>query len=180
MEKIKREKAEKNKAAKKFRVAPYVRVSELVDYEEQGESVDKRPRVAAYVRTNGSALIPDMNQTSYFDSVIRNNPDWEFAGIYADYGKSGITVKNRPEFLRMIEDAKAGKIDVILTRSISRFSRNTHDVMEYTELLKGIGVEVRFENEGLSTMDCLFDKVIDCYGAFLKEQAKGGKMAWKL
>ena len=176
MEKIKREKVEKNKAAKKFKVVPYVRVSALVDYEEQGESVDKKPRVAAYVRTkspNDATLISDMNQTAYFDSIIKNNPDWEFAGIYADYGKSGITVKNRPEFLRMIEDAKAGKMDVILTRSISRFSRNTQDFLEYTKLLKGLGVEIWFENERLSTMDGLFGTVIDCWSAFQEEQERG-------
>ena len=173
---------ENKRERKKLKVAAYARVSALVDYEEQGESVDKKPRVAAYVRTkspNDATLISDMNQTAYFDSIIKNNPDWEFAGIYADYGKSGITVKNRPEFLRMIEDAKTGKMDVILTRSISRFSRNTQDFLEYTKLLKGLGVEIWFENERLSTMDGLVGTVIDCCGTSLKEQAKGGKMAWK-
>ena len=68
MEKIKREKAEKNKAVKKFRVAPYVRVSELVDYEDQGESADKKPRVAAYVRTKSpsdSTFITENNQMEF-------------------------------------------------------------------------------------------------------------------
>ena len=170
---------ENKRECKKLKVAAYARVSELVDYEDQGESVDKKPRVAAYVRTNGSTLIPDMNQTSYFDSIIRNNPDWEFAGIYADYVKNGITVKNRPEFLKMIEDAKAGKIDVILTKSVSRFARNTQDFLEYTNLLVGLGIEVYFENERLSTIDCLFDKVMTAWSAFLEEQEEGGEMVWK-
>ena len=179
MVRIKIEKAEKKATVKLPKVAPYVRVSALVDYEDLGESVDKKPRVAAYVRTNGSTHIPDMNQTAHFDSIIRNNPDWEFAGIYADYGKSGITVKNRPEFLKMIEDAKAGKIDVILTKSVSRFARNTQDFLGYTKLLKGLGVEVYFENERLSTMDCLFDKVMTAWSASLEEQGEGGEMVWK-
>jgi len=143
---------------------------------------NKKIKVAAYVRGKSPSEITAcsaLDHVQHFDSLIKNNPDWEFAGIYADFNKSGITVKNRPVFLRMIEDAKAGKMDVILTRSITRFSKDPYDLMKYTRLLKEMGVEVRFENEMLSTMDCLFDSAIECCGTSLKEQAKGGKMAWK-
>lgn len=90
-------------------------------------------------------------QISYYNNFIQNNSDWEFAGVYADNGISGTSTAKREEFKRMIEDAKNGKIDIILTKSIQRFARNTVDLLETVRELKDIGVEVRFENINTDT-----------------------------
>lgn len=175
---MEKSKQENKRTSKKIKVAPYIRVSTQM----HAGDITKKPRVAAYVRTkapSNSTLFPDINQTEYFDALIKSNPAWEFAGIYADYGRNGMTVKNRLEFLRIIEDAKAGKIDVILTKSVSRFTKNTNDFLKYTKLLKGLGVEVCFECEMLSTMDNMYDKLADSWSAFLKEQSREGERAWK-
>lgn len=84
-------------------------------------------------------------QVSYYSKLIQKNPDWEYAGVYADYGVSGTWIIKRNEFLRMLEDAEAGKIDIILTKSIQRFARNTVDLLRTVRHLKEKGVEVWFE-----------------------------------
>ena len=113
-------------------------------------------RVAAYARVSTEQ---DEQQSSYEAQVdyytwyIQNNPDWEFVEVYADEGISGTNTKRRDGFKRMIADAKAGKIDLILTKSISRFARNTVDTLQTVRELKAIGVEVVFEKENIRTMD---------------------------
>lgn len=93
------------------------------------------------------------SQKSYFMSYIKNNPQWEFVDIYADEGISGTQVKNRIEFQRMIEDARNKKLDLILTKEISRFARNTLDSIEYTRMLKKWGIGVIFINDNINTLD---------------------------
>ena len=91
-------------------------------------------RVAAYCRVSTDS---DEQATSYeaqvehYPEYIKNNPEWKFAGIYTDDGISGTNTKNREEFNRMIEDCEAGTIDMIITKSISRFTRNTLDCLKY-------------------------------------------------
>lgn len=138
------------KRDKVLRVAAYCRVS--TDKEEQEKSYD--------------------SQVEYFTEVIQGNKKWEFAGIYADLGGSGVSADFRPEFLRMIEDAKAGKIDLILCKSISRFGRNSLEAKEYAYLLKGLDVEVQFEREGLSTFDPHAEMVFNFLTAVAEEEAK--------
>lgn len=116
---------------RKLRVAAYARVS--TDQEEQQNSYEA--------------------QVSYYTSYIKGNLGWEFVGVYADEGISGTNTKKREGFNRMIADAKAGKIDLILTKSISRFARNTVDSLSITRDLKAHNVEVRFEKENLSSLD---------------------------
>ena len=102
---------------------------------------DAKPklRVAAYCRVSTDS---DEQATSYeaqvehYTEYIQKNPEWEFAGIYADDGISGTNTKNREEFNRMIEECEAGNIDMIITKSISRFARNTLDCLKYTRQLK--------------------------------------------
>ena len=115
---------------KKLRVAAYCRVS--TDREEQESSLEI--------------------QMKSYRTIIEEHPDWELADIYAEPGLTGTTVKNRKEFLRMIEDAQAGKIDIILAKSISRFARNTEDMLKYTRMLRSIGVAVIFEKEKINTL----------------------------
>ena len=90
-------------------------------------------------------------QMETYQQIIEEHPDWELAEIYADPGATGLMASKRPGFLRMIEDAKEGKIDIILAKSISRFARNTEDMLKYTRMLRSIGVGVIFEKEKIDT-----------------------------
>ena len=113
----------------------------------------RKNRVAAYARVSMETdrLNHSLSaQISYYSELIQKNPEWEYAGVYADSFISGTSTKNRTEFQRMIADCEAGKIDIILAKSISRFARNTVDLLETVRHLKSIGVEVRFEKEGSS------------------------------
>ena len=113
-------------------------------------------RVAAYCRVSTET---DEQATSYeaqiehYTEYIRKNPAWEFAGIYADDGISGTNTKKREEFNRLIEDCMAGQIDMVVTKSISRFARNTLDCLNYIRKLKEKNIPVFFEKEGINTMD---------------------------
>ena len=98
---------------KRLKVCAYVRVS--TDSDEQEDSLD--------------------NQTEYFRNYITANPGWEFVGIYADQGISGFK-EGRPQFQQMIADAKAGQIDLIIVKSVSRFARNTETVLKFSRELK--------------------------------------------
>ena len=92
------------------------------------------------------------NQQNYFEDMIKENSNWIFTRGYIDEGISGTAVKNRDSFLKMIEDATLGKIDLILTKEISRFSRNTVDSIKYTEYLLKQGVIVYFLSDNLNTI----------------------------
>jgi DNA invertase Pin-like site-specific DNA recombinase len=117
-------------------------------------SIEKRKRVAAYARVSMECeqLLHSLSaQISYYSSLIQNNLNWEYAGVYADEGITGTETKNRSEFNRLISDCDAGNIDIVLVKSISRFARNTVDLLETVRHLKNIGVEIRFERENIST-----------------------------
>ncbi|MCD8299573.1 MAG: recombinase family protein, partial [Clostridiales bacterium] len=93
----------------------------------------RRKRVAAYARVSVETERMQHSlsaQVSYYSGFIQRNPEWEYAGVYADYGISGTGTKNRDEFNRMMADCESGKIDIILTKSIQRFARNTVDLLE--------------------------------------------------
>lgn len=92
-------------------------------------------------------------QVQYYKKYICENPDYEFAGIYADEAISGTSLKNRVEFNQMMEATKDGKVDMIITKSLSRFGRNTLDTLKSIRTLKEIGVDVYFEKEGVHTND---------------------------
>ena len=92
------------------------------------------------------------NQQKYFEEMIKENKNWTFVSGYVDEGISGTAVKNRQQFLAMVEDATNGKIDLILTKEISRFSRNTVDSIKYTEYLLSQGVIVHFLSDNLNTV----------------------------
>ncbi|MCR5295708.1 MAG: recombinase family protein, partial [Lachnospiraceae bacterium] len=114
-----------------------------------------KKRVAAYCRV--STLLGEQEdsfeiQKAYYQSYIQAHDDWEFAGIYSDE-KSGTKAKNRPGFQSMIDDALDEKVDYILVKSISRFSRNIVDCQHYAKILQGNGVDVWFEKENLHASD---------------------------
>ena len=113
-----------------------------------------RKRVAAYARVSevSELLLHSLSTlVSYFSRLIQANPEWEYAGVYADEGVTGTSTVHRDEFNRLMADCDAGKIDIILAKSISRFARDTVDCLKAVRHLKGIGVEVRFERESIST-----------------------------
>ena len=113
-----------------------------------------KKRTAAYCRVSTTSDTQDGSfetQCEHYEKLIRENPDLEFAGVYGDHGKSGRSMRGRKELSRMIADCEAGKIDLILTKSISRFARNMLECVETIRHLKECGVTVRFEKEGLDT-----------------------------
>ena len=98
-------------------------------------------------------LLSYENQVNYYTNYISENPFYEYAGTYADEGISGTNTKKRDEFNHMIADCRAGKIDMIITKSISRFARNTLDCLNYVRELKDLGIGIIFEKEGIKNWD---------------------------
>ena len=131
-------------------------------------------RVAAYARVSvekQAALDSLSNQVSYYNDYIGNHPGWLFAGVYADYGLSG-TKENRPEFQRMLMDARAGKFDVVITKSITRFARNTVTLLKTVRELKELGIEVLFEKENMSSFSADGDLMLSLIAMFAEEEAR--------
>ena len=142
----------------------------------------KRLKVAAYCRVStgheDQALSLKL-QVAHFTKLICDNPDWDFAGIYADT-ESGVSVDNRDEFGRMLKDCDVGKIDLILTKSMSRFARNTLDALVTLQRLKEKDIEVRFETENISTADKKVHEAIVAYVAVAQDESlsKSGNIKW--
>lgn len=132
-------------------------------------------RVAAYCRVSTDS---DEQTTSYeaqvehYTEYIQKNPDWEFAGIYADDGISGTNTKKREEFNRMIDGCKAGNIDMIITKSISRFARNTLDCLKYIRQLKDMNIPVLFEKESINTMDAKGEVLISIMASLAQQESQ--------
>ena len=125
------------------------------------ETVKKR--VAAYCRVSTDSdeqMLSYDAQVSEYRKRIEETEDWQLAEIYADAGISGTNVKNRTAFNRMIADCRAGKIDLIITKSISRFARNTVDCLEHVRKLKLMGVEVFFEKDNIYSFDSKMELVL--------------------
>lgn len=119
---------------------------------KSSRDLTKKPKVCAYCRVSTSSEDQKesfKNQIEYYEKLLKNNPDYEFVGIFADEAKSG-TTDDRPNFQRMINMAEKKEIDIIFTKSISRFSRNVVDLSRYCKKLKNLGVDVVFEEEHIS------------------------------
>ena len=132
-------------------------------------------RVAAYCRVSTELEEQESSfegQVTYYTNLIENNPEWEMAGIFADHGISGIKDTTRPGFMQMIEACKKHKIDMILTKSLSRFSRNTLDSIRYIRLLKSLGVVIEFEKEGLNTGDLGSEIYLTWFSAFAQAESE--------
>lgn len=129
-------------------------------------------KVAAYCRVSTEEeeqINSYESQISYYTDKIKENPEWEFAGIYADEGITGTKVDKRTEFLRMIKDAEAGKIDLILVKSISRFGRNTVDILNYIRKLKALNIAVYFEEENINTLKMQGEILISVLAALAQQ-----------
>ena len=134
-----------------------------------------RLRVAAYARVSTDEeeqLTSYEAQVDYYTRYIQANPDWELVEVYADEGISGTNTKKRKNFNRMIEDALAGKIDRIVTKSVSRFARNTVDTLTTIRKLKDKGVGVFFEKENIDTLDSKGELLITIMSSLAQEESR--------
>ena len=121
---------------------------------QNAETVKQRLRVAAYCRvsTGSDAQLESLNvQKSHYERYITSRDDWQFAGLYYDEGITGTKTEKRPELLRLIADCEAKKIDLVITKSISRFSRNTTDCLELVRKLLSLNIPLFFEKENINT-----------------------------
>lgn len=132
-------------------------------------------RVAAYCRVSTDdeeQLTSYEAQKNYYTDKIMTNKEWTMAGIFADEGITGTSARKRPEFLRMIRQCKQGKIDIVLTKSISRFARNTVDCLNYVRALKELGIAVIFEKENMNTLEIDSEILITMLGAFAQSESE--------
>lgn len=134
-----------------------------------------KKKVAAYCRVSTDQeeqLSSYENQVSYYTEMITNNPEYELVDIYADEGITGTNTKKRDEFNRMIDDCRLGKIDIIITKSISRFARNTLDCLNYVRELKEKGVTVIFEKENINTMDAKGEVLLTILSSLAQDESR--------
>lgn len=132
-------------------------------------------RVAAYCRVSTEQEEQQnsyQTQINYYTDLINKNPEWELAGIFADEGISGTQTKKRTEFNKMIRLCKKRKIDLILCKSISRFARNTVDILDYVRQLKELGIGVLFEEQNINTLNMTSEFMIALYGSFAQAESE--------
>nr|MCR5402939.1 recombinase family protein [Butyrivibrio sp.] len=135
----------------------------------------QKKRVAAYARVSMETelLLHSLEaQVSYYTEKIQMNPEWVFAGIYADEGISGTGISQRDGFQRLVNDCEAGKIDIVLVKSISRFARDTVDCLNTVRHLKNIGVEVRFERENISSFSSDGELLLTLLASFAQAESE--------
>ena len=139
-----------------------------------GDEVTKL-RVAAYCRVSTDSDEQETSydaQVSHYTEYIQQNPQWTLAGIFADDGISGTNTKKRDEFNRMIDECMAGNIDMIITKSISRFARNTLDCLQYIRQLKDKNIPVYFEKESINTMDAKGEVLITIMASLAQQESQ--------
>ena len=132
-------------------------------------------RVAAYCRVSADSEEQETSyeaQVSHYTEYIKSKPEWQMVEVYADDGISGTNTAKRDEFNRMIADCEAGKIDMIITKSISRFSRNTLDCLKYTRKLKALNIAVFFEKENINTMDSKGEVLLTIMASLAQQESE--------
>ena len=150
---------------------------------QQTAAVTKQLRVAAYCRVSTKEEEQASSyeaQCEYYTDKIMSNKEWTMAGIFADEGITGTSTKKRTEFLRMIRQCKQKKIDLILTKSIQRFARNTLDCINYTRILRQLGIGVLFEKENINSLPPDSEFMITMYGAMAQSESESisGNVKW--
>ena len=156
--------------AKKVSVIPA-----KVQFDTSIKLSDKMLKVAAYCRVSTDEEEQDSSyeaQVEYYTNKIQDNPNWKFAGIYADDGKSGTNTKKRADFKTMVKDALNGKIDMILTKSVSRFARNTVDSLVTIRELKAKNIAIVFEKEGVNTLEGTGEILITILSSLAQEESR--------
>lgn len=151
-------------------------MAEVTRIERPGRPAPKaRKKVAAYARVSKASEQLEHSlaaQISYYNELIQRNPEWEFAGVYTDDGITGTSTSKRKGFQQMVADADAGKIDIILTKSISRFARNTVNLLQTVRHLKSIGVSVRFDREHIDSMTADGEVMLTILASFAEAESR--------
>ncbi|MBK8156302.1 MAG: recombinase family protein [Streptococcus sp.] len=135
----------------------------------------KKLRVAAYCRVSTETEEQNLSyevQVAHYTEYIKKNTEWEFAGIFADDGISGTNTKKREEFNRMIDECMEGNIDLVITKSISRFARNTLDCLKYIRQLKEKNIAVYFEKENINTMDAKGEVLLTIMASLAQQESQ--------
>ena len=148
-------------------------MSNFIQIKDLDFSIPRPKRACAYARVS-TELEEQMTsysaQIDHYSKLIKGTPGWVFAGMYADLGVSG-TRADRPGFSRLMADCEEGKIDIIITKSISRFARNTLLLLSSIRRLKEMGVSVRFEREGIDTMTSDGELMLTLLATFAQEES---------
>lgn len=155
--------------------ASNVRIIPAKSQMEISHSKYKQLRVAAYCRVSTEQEEQQNSyqvQIAYYTDLINRKKEWSLVGIFADEGISGTQTKKRTEFNRMIRMCKNKKIDLVITKSISRFARNTVDCLEYVRQLKNLGIGVIFEKENINTLTMTSEFMIALYGSFAQAESE--------
>ncbi|MCU6792408.1 recombinase family protein [Paenibacillus sp. WQ 127069] len=158
------------KVLKKVVVVP-IKTLDMVD----GIQQIQKKRVAAYCRVSTEHLEQKEsyeNQLQHYTRYIQSNTDWDYVDIYADEGISGTGTKHRTDFNRMIQDARNGRMDLILVKSISRFSRNTMDLLKYVRELKSLGIAVLFEKENINTLESSGEVFLTIFSSIAQDESR--------
>ena len=155
-----------------------------VEYMPDFEQITRKKRVAAYARvsTDKDEAIHSLSaQISYFNKLITSHSDWEFVEIFADEGLTG-TKDNRPEFQRMLEACREGRIDMILAKSITRFARNTLILLETARELKALNIDIYFEEERLHTLSAKGELLLSIFAARAQEESRSASenQKWRI
>ena len=150
---------------------------------EDATKVKRQLRTAAYCRVSTDSDDQELSfeaQVNAYTDKIMSNPEWSLAGIFADEGISGTQAYKRKDFMKMIRMCRQGKIDQIITKSVSRFARNTVDCLTYIRELKALGIPVIFEKEGLNTMHMTSEIYISMHGIFAQSESESlsGNVKW--
>lgn len=151
------------------------KIQPTIDTAKQLKKEYRQLRVAAYCRVS-TKQEEQLNsyevQVKHYTERIQSEPKWTLVGIYADKGITGTSVKKRDEFNKMIRKCKQGKIDMIITKSIARFARNTVDCLTHTRMLKDLGVDVYFEEQGIHSTDPGAEFYITIYGSIAQSESE--------
>ena len=142
---------------------------------EEIRQTSKLLRAAAYCRVSTDDEEQKTSyeaQIGYYTEKINQNPEWQMAGIFADEGISGTQAKKRPEFLKMIRLCRQRKIDIILTKSLSRFARNTVDSLKYIRELRELGIAVISEKENINTLTAESEMLITIMSCFAQAESE--------
>ena len=155
--------------------ASNVRIIPAKSQMEISRSKYQQLRVAAYCRVSTEQEEQQNSyqvQIAYYTDLINRKKEWSLVGVFADEGISGTQTKKRTEFNRMIRMCKNKKIDLVITKSISRFARNTVDCLEYVRQLKNLGISVIFEKENINTLTMTSEFMIALYGSFAQAESE--------
>ena len=164
-------------------IAPNVIMIPAKEETAQEQERKRSLRVAAYCRVSTDdeeQLSSYENQRDYYTDKIMGEPTWTMVDVFADEGKTGTSTCSRKGFLRMIRQCRQGKIDMILTKSVSRFARNTVDTLNYTRELRNLGIPVIFEEQNINSIHPESEFLITIHGAFAQSESENtsSRVAW--